>query len=324
MKQIILLVFILSLIQSCSSTRVDDPIDTVDINGAWIYEPQKGCTPNQLCASGEGKNQEEADINARKSLASIFATKINAKFEYTKQSLDNAQVSEIKESIVDQVNAQVDELLKAVTIVKRFEKNGLMFSLAALDKVASGQVLRQEITKMDDEIQHYFNLRNRVYIKKLVTLYNKREILNEKLTVINSHGIPRGITFSQINALKYDQGTMGKIFMAMDETVPQVLAIKTQTALTDVGFKIVPTEKKDFELRGSYKATEEYLNVNGFKKYTFEYFVESRNAKGKKIGGMNLSYTTNGRSEKNAFLKIRKKLLGDIDSNLDKLNLDMR
>ena len=323
LNRVFLVVLFVGLIQSCSSTKLTE-VKTVDVGGSWIYEPQKGCMNSQICASGEGQNHEEADVNAKKSLAGIFETKINAKFQYTKQSIDDAQINEIKESIVDQVSAQVDQILKGVKIIKRYEKNGLQFSLAALDKVSSGRVLRQEITKLDDEISHFFKLKSRIYIKKLTLLFNKREILNEKLTLINSHGIPRKVSFSNIKALKYDSKSAAKILISMDESVPKTLAIKIQTALTDIGYKFVKKESMDYELRGSYKANEEYLNVKGFKKYTFEYFLETLNANGKKIGGVNLSYTANGRTENNAFLKIRKKLLSDIDSNLDKLNLDMR
>lgn len=324
MRPIIFMIFVGGLLQSCSHIGGSDPIDNKEVDEVWMYEPQKGCSHNELCASGEGKNQEEADANALKSLASIFATKINAEFKYSKKSLDNAQVSELKEYIVDEVNVQVDELLKAVVITKRLKKDGVLFSLAALDKASAGEVLRQEITRLDDEIQHYYNLRNRVYMKRLIEIYNKREMLNEKLIIINTQGIPRALTFSQINGLKYDKRAPKKVFMAMDSSVPKVLEMKTQTALTDIGFEIASKEETDFELRGSYKAKQEFLNVKGFKKYTFEYFLESRNTRGQKIGGVTLNYTSHGRNEKDAFLKVRKQLLQDIDSNLDKLNLNMR
>ena len=108
----------------------------------------------------------------------------------------------------------------------------------------------------------------------------------------------------------------------MSDKVPQTLAIKTQTALTDVGFKVVADKNRDFDILGNFLVTEEYLNVNGFQKYTFLYTLETKNSSGKTIGGLSLSYTTNGRNEKNAFLKVRKKFLNDIDTNLEKLNLD--
>jgi hypothetical protein len=324
MKQIGILGLLILLLYGCSSSsKKTNEVISADDN-SWIYEPQKACLSTEICASGEGKNQEEADINARKSIAGIFETKINAKFEYTKQSIDNSEISEMKETVVDQVNAQVDQILKGVTIKKRFERNELIFSLAVLDKMSSSNVLRQEISKIDDELNHYISLKNRIYLKKLISLYNKREILNEKLILIVEAGIPRRVRFSQIKALKYDQSTIKKISLRFTDSTPNTLKMKTQASLTDVGFKVVTEGNHDFQLSGEYEVKEEYLNVKGFKKYTFNYFLESKNTNGKKLGSINLMYTSNGRSEKNAFLKVRKNLLDDIDANLDKLNLDMR
>ena len=323
MHRFFVYLFAIILTFGCSSISQKNNVLEKPDSGEWIYEPQKACNANEICASGEGKNQEQADLNAKKSLASIFETKINAKFEYTKQSIDDAEVSEMKESIVDEVNAQVDQVLKAVEIKKRFEKNDLIFSLAVLDKLKSSKVLRQELTRIDDELTHYMRLKNRVYIKKLVKLYNKREILNEKLTLTTESGIARKVRFSKIKALKYDEKTQKKIKLIFEDAVPNTLQIKTQSSLTDVGFKVTNKDDNDLTITAKYEVKEEYLNVKGFQKYTFSYFLESRQSSGKKIGGAEFIYTSNGRDKKNAFLKIRKKMLEDIDNSLDKLNLDM-
>lgn len=321
MKNPFVFLLLIAILHGCASSK-NEKSDIIDAKGEWIYEPQKGCTSNQLCASGEGHNQEEADLNAKKSLAGVFETKIKAQFQYTKTSLGHEEKVQMEESIVDEVNAQVDQIIKGVVIVKRFQKNELIFSLAALNKTNSAQVFRQEITRIDDELKHFFSLSSRIYIKKLLYLYNAREIFNEKLMLITGHGIPRSIQFSEIKNLKYEDQKSGRVIFTMSEDVPQTLVIKTQTALTDIGFKVVTGENRDFEIVGDFSSTKEYLNVDGFQKYTFEYFLETKNAVGKKIGGMSLTYTANGRNEKNAFLKIRKQLLTDIDANLEKLNLD--
>lgn len=327
MKQILMLkfFFFLFLLSSCSSMKgTQSKSEVTPDDGAWIYEVEKGCPVEMLCASAGGKDQEEADTNAKKSLASIFETKINAQFRFVKNYIDNKDLSEVRESVIDEVNTQVDQVLKGAEIIKRFEKDGLIFSLVALDKNKSSQLLRQELTRIDDEMTHYFHLRNRIYLKKLVKLYNQREILNEKLTLISNQSIARKVTFSEINDLKYDEQTKLKIFLKMSESVPRILFVKVKNALTDIGHEIVSSDAGDVEISVDFKKKEEFLNVKGFKKYSYSLSLESYKKSKQKVGGFSLDYVANGRDDKNAFLKVRNKFLKEIDENLDKLNLNMR
>ncbi len=309
------------LVVGCSSTTSRKKSYAPEGEPEWLYAASSGCDDSEICASATGTSFKESDSSAKKALAGIFASKIKAEFKFSRQSFSNKEVSEMKESIEDKVNVQIDQILKGAYIKERFKKDGLMFSLASLKKADSMNILTQELTRIDDKMQHYFSLRNRLYMKTLNMLYNQREILNEKLVIINETGIPRKITFSQINDLKYSSGKSAKIKLQSSGDMPTVLLKKFEEALTDVGYEITDKDDSSFIVKVSFKANEEYLNVSGFKKYSFEVAVDAKSSAGKSIGGYVLNLVANGRTRKDAFLKVRPKFVSQIENNLPKLNL---
>lgn len=316
-KVILLGIFLIS----CSSTKKRS-VFVAEGEPEWLYAASAGCTTNEICASGEGSSQSEADAHAKKALAGIFETKIKAEFQFSKQSFTDKEVTVMKEFIEDQVNQQVDQVLKGATIKNHFKKNGLIFSLASLDKAKSLKILKQELTKTDDEMNHHFKLKNRIYIKKLNLLYNKREMLNEKIILITSVGIPRKITYSQINNLKYNSKGGDKLFIKSLNEVPSVLVKKLEEMFTDVGYKITEKNDGNYFINISFNEKEEYMNVKGFKKFAFEISVEAKNNIGKRVGGYIVNMVSLGRTKKDAFQKIRNNVIKKIETNLEKLNLN--
>lgn len=71
-----------------------------------------------------------------------------------------------------------------------------------------------------------------------------------------------------------------------------------------------------------YSSKEEYLNVKGFKKYTYELSLDARNATGKQVGSFIVTKTSNGRSETDAFIKVRNAVINEVTNNIEKLNLN--
>lgn len=315
------LMFLSVLLVSCSS-NLKRNVSVPDGEPEWLYSVTASCSDNEICASGEGSNLAEADAHAKKALAGIFQTKIKSEFQFSKHSFSDNEEIEMKESIEEDVNQQVDLLLKGAFIKKRFKKDGLMFALAALDKNKSLKVLRQELSKIDDEMEHYFNQKSRLYLRKLNLLFNKREVLNEKLTLVDRAGVPRRISFSQVNELKFTSKGGSKLSIVSSNDVPSVLLKKLEESFTEVGYKITKKNNSEFFINIKFDEKEEYLNVKGFKKFTFQVDVNAKNNLGKQVGGYSISKVSNGRDKKDAFLKVRSNIVLEIQTNIEKLNLN--
>lgn len=316
--------FILFLAIGCSSSpKKERKIIVPEGEPVWLYSSEEGCRPTELCASGEGSAMKDSDAHAKKALAAIFETKIKANFKFSRQTFDNSEIVEMKEVITDEVNKQIEQVLKGAQIRERFKKDGIHFSLAVLDKNQAIRILRQELTKIDSEMEHYYSLKSRIYIKKLNMLFNRRELLNEKMIVVDSVDIPRKITFSQINNLKFTATGGKKLHLITATEVPRVMQKKIEEIFTEMGYEFTGKEKNasDYVINIKYGEKEEYLNVNGFKKFTFLINIEATTGQGKKLGIIALNEISNGRTKKDAFLKVRGKLIQEIGNNIEKLNL---
>jgi hypothetical protein len=312
--------FLVLIVASCSVPKKRS-MNTPDDDPEWLYSVSAGCAEEEICASGEGSTLSESDAHAKKALAGIFQTKIKSEFQFSKHSFSNQEVSEMQEFVEEQVSQQVELLLKGSFIKKRFKRDGLMFALAALDKRKTVKTLKQELAKIDSEMEHFYLLKSRIYIKKLNLLFNKREVLNEKLTFVNRTGVPRKITFGEINDLKFMAKGGNRLNLKAVNDVPSVLFKKLEESFTDVGYKITKVNNSQFLVYISFKEEEEYLKVKGFKKFTFEVNIEAKDNVGKKIGSYTVIKVSNGRHKSNAFMKVRNSIVADIQSNMNKLNL---
>lgn len=314
---------LLMLISSCASNqKAPRKVIVPEGEPEWLYSPQSGCEESkEICASGEGVNFKQSDSHAMKSLASIFSTKISSKFEFTKHDFSDSEVSEMSEMISNKIDEDVSEILKASYIKERFSKDDISFSWAAIDKTKSSAVLRQEIERIDDEINHFFSQRNRLYLKKLNVLYHQRQLLNEKLIILDGVGKNAPVNISQINMIKFKSTGGSKIKVKALNDIPKLLLKKVEETLTDVGYKIVPKDDVNYFINLSYQEKEEYLNVKGFKRWAFELNIESKGSAGKRLGGYIINIVADGRTKKDAFSKVRNKIVEEFEENLEKLNL---
>jgi hypothetical protein len=266
-----------------------------------------------ICASAEGATFAEADARAQKALAGIFEMRVKGEFRFSKHSFSGDEQSEMQEYVEDEISKKIDLVLKGAKITERFKKDGLKFSLASLDKQATKSLLTQEIRGVNDKLKHFYGLKSKLYVKKLNILYNERELLNEKLIIVDESGIP--------SPVKFAAGGGSKLKLEMQNTVPESLQEKLSEIFTGVGYKITKKKDQDYSIKVDFSENEEFLNVRGFKKFTFEMNLFAQAKSGKKIGSYMVSLVSNGRNKDDAFLKIRRKFVNQLESNIDKLNL---
>jgi len=171
-------------------------------------------------------------------------------------------------------------------------------------------------------MQSIYKLGNKIYIRKLIILFNKRELLNEKLILLDNMGSPRKIKISDINNLKFSQKNNEKLKIVPSDDMPSVLVKKFEEYLVSMGFVLTKENTHNFLIKLDYKKKDEYLNVQGFSRYGFSINIDAYDGQSKKIGGYAITKVSSGRNEQDAFLKVRKVILKDIENNIEKLNLN--
>lgn len=308
--------------QKSKDSRVQD-IDAAERAKApkWVYAPDEGCSPGHLCAAGEGESLGQADARARKAIAAVFSTQIKSQFDIHKTSFSDEEISELKERVSESVTEKVEGVLKGAEISKRFQRDGLFFSLAALDKSTAIESLRREVRSLDSELEHLYSLKRKSGVMRMMEILDERAGLTDKLIALKASASRPPVTFAQIQNLKFNNKGFDKVFIRSGDEVPLSLSKSFSQFLSDSGYKVRSDLAVDYIIDLKYEAKEAYLNVSGFKKYVFTFSAQALNNVKEKIGSFNVTHTQTGRTEQDAFIRAKSKLQDEAQKKLSKLNL---
>lgn len=288
---------------------------------SWVYAPEEGCGEEEICAVGEGESLSAADISSKKGIAAIFSTKIQSQLDIHKTSFESAEISELKEFVLNQVGETVDGVLKSVEVKLRYEKNGLYFSLASLNKKKAADSIHMQIDSIDSELVHLYGLKRKSSIKRMMGLLDERAMLSDKLLVIDGSPSQPPVSFGQVQNIKYANKEHRKVFIRAAINVPNTLAKFFEQTMVNSGYQVLDEMAVAYVIDLRYEAKQAYLNVEGFKKFVFSFRVAATNNLGEKIGGFNVVQTQTGRTEQDAYLRVKPKIQEEIEDEFDKLNL---
>lgn len=325
MKKILYLFTLLFLV-ACSSNQKKsayefDQEKEVDVP-VWVYSVDEACDENLfLCTSASAENQNLADARAKKSLAAVFETKIKSSFDVYKTSFTREEREVVEEEINSEINESVDGLLKTVKITERFKKDDIYFSLARLDRKKASKSLRAQVRKIDEELKYLHSKKMRGSIKKMMILYEKRTRFVDKYIVLEGKKIPSPVSFSQIQNIKFQTTGGRKIYLKYNNETPSVIIKHVEQVLGESGFEVSKNLAVDYFLSVKYKTINEFINVKGFEKYSFELNIASQNNLKKQIGSFSVSQTATGRNKQDAFLKIKNQIIDQVDEKINLLNL---
>jgi len=183
-------------------------------------------------------------------------------------------------------------------------------------------MLHQKKKNIDNKLDYFYSKKNRMYLKKLNVLYNLRAQIREKLTLLDIKTSRSRVTLSQINLLKFKSSGGSLVKLRIKDSMPRLLEKKIEELFLELGYKIKKATPFDYIVEVEYKIKEEYLNVEGFKKYSYSVNFESKNKNGKRLGGYIINTAANGKTQKNSFFKVQNEMLKNIEDNITKLNLN--
>ncbi len=317
------IIFVLS---GCSMFNRRSSLENVHNVPEWVTEPMANCREQfELCASGEGVSLSLADLNARKAMASIFETEVTSELTsaattYGAMGFDDPKLEE-KMSI--QLTEKVDQLLEGVSIRERAQVDGVYFALAFLDKMQAWKKLEKEIDEIDAQLIEMKKLKRRSSLKKMYALYDLRGNLNERYSFLRGKSLPQKVTLADIKEIQFGESSEAKkIKFEISADISEETFEHLETMLSGYGHKIVSDDEYDVKLSGKVEQKQEYMNVKGFKKFSFVFYLVTRNKKGSKIGGISLKETSIGRDNKDAYLKIEPKIRDYIEEHINELNID--
>lgn len=287
----------------------------------WVYAPYEECNEaSELCATGEAKSYTQADAEARKNLASIFEVKIKSELNVeTSGAQSFPWQTSVKEEVRSSLQESVDQILEVVQIKKRFKHNGLSYSLASLDRNKASELIGERLSKVDAELNTLWERKSRTNLRKIVRLYFEREKLNERYSIVSGNPRPPRMSYREIVEWRQSRPKTEPLALRVGQA-PAWMTEKLKELLTEAGFKIVKGNvSKAISL--NVDSIKEYLNVEGFEKYTFTLNMTSFE-NGEKNKVLTASETVTGRSQADALLKVKTFFNRYIEQHLADLQLD--
>jgi hypothetical protein len=321
--------FIILLTVSCATSKKQADIhpDTDAEQNlsvpSWVYSPEDQCNKARyLCASAQAESMDLADANAFSSLASIFETRIQSKFEMEKHDYSEQETSIVIEKIQEAVAQNVDQILKGAVIKKRAKFENMHYSLAALDKMKAAEILSREIKALDDQLAFLFNQGKKSSLLKMHSLYDHREMLNQKYIILTNSSLRSDFTFSRINTIKFQKPQSSKLKIKAMTDAPNSLIKWMNTLFNEMGYSVLDTDNVNYLIKIKFLEKPEYLKVAGFEKYTFVLQVEAKNSANEVIGSVVVEQAATGRNKQDAYSKIKDNLQEQFKRSVNKLNLD--
>ncbi|HLW56313.1 MAG TPA: hypothetical protein VKY27_02955, partial [Bacteriovoracaceae bacterium] len=272
-------------------------------------------------ATGEGPNFSTSGQEARSNLASIFKVHVSSSLQssITEENSLHQMEMKVRAEATRSLQTSVDEVLESVQIKKRFQKDGVFYSLAKLDRHAATAILNNRIDKIDQELLSYWNRKQRTLVRKMLRLSLERSSIEEKLAILTPVFRPAPISYQQI--LDWSLSFKNKVPVSLKVGhAPKWLTSKLSSLLNEVGYKIEKGEAKNL-VSVNVTSIKEYLNVSGFEKYTFTMNIQNIQ-KGQKVGHLTKSETVVGRNQEDALLKIKNSFVEYLEDQLYTLNLD--
>jgi hypothetical protein len=292
----------------------------------WVNEPMKGCDETrELCASSEGSGSITADANARKSLAQIFSTKIESKMNVT-QTLNSSLggdslQGEGKEFYANEVAEITDQILEGVEIKARYVDSGTHFSLARLDKIEASNRIRSKIKLIDEELVILNRDLKKSHYGKMKKILKFREDLNARYEFLAGARIPSKVSLDDILKKKKLTSPVNLIFLRVSN---QDFLTMIQEILSERGFKFTDIEggNHDIVIELLIRNKKEFLNVDGFEKYSFDISLNSQTRSKQNLGTVKFNQVSIGRNFDQALSKIKPDIEDFIINHFDDLNIE--
>lgn len=244
------------LLVSCSST-------------AWTTNPYKGYDKDRyICAVGRGATSDEADLAARKELASLFGMQVQSTVSrtYMETSIerDGAGTEGSSEMFTSMASSTVNvDDLYGVEIAKRTSKDGEHISLAVMERHTTAEYYKSKLDSSlqrlqsleDDVLENIGTLKALEKAVEYVRLCNECNVSTVMYNYLSGDSIPftdisKGYSLHDkaLDAIVLEVDVMGDDSGAVKASIGRIL---TDAGLSVSNGSLTPTAKVVVEITWS-------------------------------------------------------------------------
>jgi hypothetical protein len=285
----------------------------------WIHAPMEVCIHEaELCASGEDKSQSAADSQAKRNLISVFATEfqpmdqgstdVSRSLPWYSSVLRDAQLS---------VKERTDLLADEIQIKQRYQKDGLFYSFASLDKQKTSEIIGPRIDELEINLRNLWVIKQRLTIKKIAVADLERGKLNELYSLVAERPRQQFVSHAKISEWMASLPHTSPVTLKIGQA-PAWLAEKMREILLNAGYII--SKGKGPILVMNVETLREPSGTDD-EKYTFTMHVSvQRNDSDQRA--ISTVKTVRGKSQGDAVEKVKVVFQKYVEDHLVDLQLD--
>ena len=276
----------------------------------WVNDPKLECKEENICAVGIGNNYNLAISDAKNNIQKYFETKISSSF---RNELINNNDNNIKEYSNEFINEETLGVLKGVEVLKTYNKNKMFYALVSLDKNKVINEVKNEIQSIDEKMLVLIDETSTISSKKLEKMFSQREELNKKYLFLTNTKIPEIVRYEDIinNKNRNKKNSINYYVDTNNEDAKLLL----NNLITESGGNITnKIEDAGITIKGKITTKKEFLQVNGFEKYSVTMEVSSIKD-GKIINTLTKKETDTGMSYTQVYSKCIKRISNYITEN---------
>lgn len=295
----------------------------------WINDPMSACSDErELCAVGEGPGRMAAEANARKSLATIFKSKVEGSTSAATTS-ESTQDSEgvvsgtVREDVDVHVKETTEALLEGVKISKKHEGTDSFFALAVLNKREAAEHLAAKMDQIDDEIKKQYNDGRRAAIGRALRSMKARDELDIRYHFLMGKTYRKRISKSKLQARKKELRQQNTTLQLLTDEISKKkhLSKLLSTLFSGIDYKLVKGEAS-YKVQAKLVSEKEFLKVEGFEKHKFILTLSAFNSSGTKIGQIEHSVSQVGRDFQQSYDRAFPKIKNYLQDHIVDLNID--
>ena len=283
-------------------------------NPSWIADIDSYCSKDEICAVGSAGSLNMAKVDARKNILKYFETHINSSFISSISSDGNTYKEFTQEDLEDLSQG----VLKGVKITKTFDDGNNFYALAVLDKKIAVKEIKNDIDKIDSQMQVL--LQNNK-LSKLEKLYIKRDSINKKYLLLTGTLIPDKISYTDIFNKKIKKVSNLSFYIQASSDFEKQIKNYTNSLLLNDDFTVLDeiNNANRIIIINIFKR-DITINVKGFIKETYYLNIKTIDSNTKNIiSNLYGEFTDTGRNSSQIQDIVKVKMQYFIEKNLNEL-----
>jgi hypothetical protein len=298
-----------------SGSKVDGNAPT------WLNHVGQACKKSELCAVGIGESRSLSQVSGTNNIAKMFDVKVNSTFSTSEINDGGESLVSVFENIKEQTAME----LEGVQHLEVYEDDKYFYTLTKVTKRPLAMRFKKEMSQLRGEINGLKKESSSGVVVELEELLVKWHLASSRSRFLTGFDSQAPMSVEQLNDMrdKLVKGVIVHVSLEQPSSMEEVGSYLGDL-LTRAGYQLSTgsswKKKSSHLLAGKLAEKAEFMQVKGFKKFSYLLTLDAQDPYGVKSSQMSLSTIQTGRDTKQARLKAVQELKKQLKSNMNKIS----